>query len=258
MPKSRLYSDQEVSAILKRAGEMQATESPEETLGLSLEELQEIASEAGFDPKMIAAAAGEMERGEQPGKRKRLINVPTSMHIERVIPGEVDESRYPEVIAQIGEAFGMVGRSGQVGKSLEWTHTSERSSLQVTVLPQNGQTKVRMFWTYPRVVLATFLPATMLSLMPAIVALGNGYPGLAFMLASICLTLGLLGAYAVFSGIVKRKERAAKKLVSVLEDMVELEDPDAEPNTTEAQLDLPDALQEAEAKLRERRRKTRG
>ena len=121
--------------------------------------MQHIAGEVGLDPKIVAAAAAELEHGGIEEKASGFLGAPTSLYVERVIPGEIDEALYPEVAAKIGEAFGLVGRSGQVGRSLEWTHSSERTNFQVTVAPHNGQTKVRVIGKYPRIALAYFVPA---------------------------------------------------------------------------------------------------
>lgn len=223
MSKSRLYSDQEISSILKRAGEMQATESPEETHGLSLEELQHIAAEVGLDPKIIAMAATELEHSGIEEKSYGLLGASTSMYVERVIPGEINQALLPEVAAKIGEAFGMVGRSGQVGKSLEWTHSTERTNLQVTVMPHNGQTKVRVIGKFPRVALAYFLPALIIGgfwsgMIPLAMELA---PSIAFSMGAIGLILGYFLSRFGFSAYVRKKERGAEKLMRALDDMID-------------------------------------
>ncbi len=260
MSKSRLYSDQEISAILKRAGEMQAKESPTESHGLSLKELQEIAAEVGLDPQIVAAAAAEMEHAGIVEKSAGFLGAPTSLYVERVIPGEIDQALMPEVAAKIGEAFGMVGRSGQVGKSLEWTHTSERSNLQVTVMPHNGQTKVRVIGKHPRVALGFFLPALVVggvwtSMIPLAMELP---PAAVFAVASIGLVLGYFLSRFGFSAYVRKKERAAEKLMRELDDMID-EVPAAVASTTESSgsIELPDAETETEKQKTSNRVKER-
>lgn len=223
MPKSRLYSDQEISAILKRAGQMQATQSPEESHGLSLEELQHIAAEVGLDPKIVAAAASELEHGGIEEKASGFLGAPTSMYVERVIPGEIDEALLPEVAAKIGESFGMVGRSGQVGRSLEWTHSSERSNLQVTVMPHNGQTKVRVVGKFSRIALAFYIPALIIggfwsSIIP--LAMEVSTP-LSLTIGALGLMMGYLFSRFSYSAYVRKKERGAEKLMRRLDDMIE-------------------------------------
>ncbi len=261
MPKFRLYSDQEISAILKRAGEMQAVQSPDETHGLSLEELQQIAAEVGLDPKIVAAAAAEMEHSRIVEKASGFLGAPTSMYVERVIPGEIDEALLPEAAAIIGEAFGMVGRSGQVGRSLEWTHSSERSNIQVTVMPHDGQTKVRVIGKFPRIAMAFFLPALIVggiwsSMIPLSMQLP---PAAVFAVASIGLMIGYVLSRFGFSSYVRKKERAAEKLMRELDDMIDEAPPSPIEDKEENQqrIDLPDEGVEEDANVSSKRLKER-
>ena len=57
----RLFSEKEISRVLKRATELQDVEGPTETTGLSMEELQQIAAEVGIDPRHLAVAVAELE-----------------------------------------------------------------------------------------------------------------------------------------------------------------------------------------------------
>lgn len=248
MSKSRLYSDQEISAILKRAGEMQATQSPEESHGLSLDELQQIAKEVGLDPRIVAAAAAELEHSGVESKASGLLGAPTSMYIERVLPGEIDDAMMPEVAAKIGKAFGMVGRSGQVGRSLEWTHGSEQMHLQVTVTPQNGQTKVRVIGKYPKVALVIFAPLMIMgSMWSWVIPLGLGAPAaVVIALGLVGLMLCYMGARFGFSRFVRKKERAAETLMRELEAMAEAVKPASEKTTTSKPIDIPDKAPESQ------------
>lgn len=257
MSKSRLYSDQEISAILKRAGEMQATQSPEESHGLSLDELQQIAKEVGLDPAIVAAAAAELEHTGIESKASGILGAPTSMYIERVIPGEIDDGLMPEVAAKIGEAFGIVGRSGQVGRSLEWTHGSERMHMQVTVMPQNGQTKVRVIGKYPKVALGIFAPLMIMGAMWSwVIPLGMGAPGAVVVAAGL---IGFMICYMAsrfaFSRFVRKKERSAEKLMRELEAMsVDVVPAVEKTSTTQSgALDIP----EVEAEPKQQRGKGR-
>ncbi len=240
---------------------MQATQSPEETHGLSLEELQHIANEVGLNPKIVAMAAAELEHSGIEEKSFGLLGASTSMYVERVIPGEIDEALLPEVAAKIGEAFGMVGRSGQVGRSLEWTHSSERSSLQVTVMPHNGQTKVRVVGKFPRVALAFFLPALIVGgIWSSMIPLAMGAsPAVAFGVGAMGLMIGYLLSRFGFSAYVRKKERAAEKLMRELDEMIDYqvtESAEADIKESAPLIDIPDA--EVLDKDEQQRSTTRG
>ena len=50
MSKKRLYSDKEISAVLKRAAELHGEQGTTDTSGLTLAELEQIAAEVGTTP----------------------------------------------------------------------------------------------------------------------------------------------------------------------------------------------------------------
>lgn len=218
----RLYSDQEISAILKRAGELQATGSDAETHGLSLEELQAIAAEVGLDPKLVAAAAAELQHAGVDKKRSSLLGAPLSIYLERVIPGEVSEARWSEVAEKVGEAFDMVGRSGQVGDALEWTHTGERVHLQVTVRPHGGQTKVRVVGKFFRIALLHYLLALIIggfwgTIVPLSMQIA---PGISFAIGLMLFVVGFFFARYGYSRFVWKKKQATEKLAGMLQELI--------------------------------------
>lgn len=225
MTQPRLYSDQEISAILKRAGELQAKESDAETHGLSLEELQHIAAEVGLDPKLIERAAAQLEHKGSDKKGVGLWGSPTSIHIERVMQGEIAEHQWADVAGRIGDAFGMVGRSGQVGQSLEWTHTSERANLQITATPCKGQTKVRVVGKFTRVALAYFLPALIVggvwgTVIPLAMQVA---PAFSFAIGMTLAIAAYWFARLGYGRYIRKKEQAVDKLIGKLEQLIEAE-----------------------------------
>lgn len=61
-PPARLYDEKEMRRLLERATELQKEEgsTPVPGGGLSLAELEEIAGEAGIDPRYLRRAAAEL------------------------------------------------------------------------------------------------------------------------------------------------------------------------------------------------------
>ena len=61
----RLYDEKEVGRLIKRATELQREEPMRAAVsgGLSLDELADIAAEAGIDPRYLRRAALEMDSG---------------------------------------------------------------------------------------------------------------------------------------------------------------------------------------------------
>ncbi len=60
----RLYGEKEIGKILKRATELQHDEPPETSAdSMTLQELEDIAAEAGIDPAYLRRAALEVDSG---------------------------------------------------------------------------------------------------------------------------------------------------------------------------------------------------
>lgn len=244
----RLYGDKDISRILKRATEMQEAEGPTEATGLSLEEIQQIAAEVGVDPKFIQAAVAELDQGTSSDKDFHLLGSPVSFSLEHVVEGEITDVQWEEMVEEIRQSFKLVGGSGKVGRSFEWTHDSRNQQTQVTVASRGGQTKIRVFSRFPRIAILTFVPAMVVSLQAG--ALLGGSMGMTFGLPVIGLMLSFIAATFLamrfaFSRIVQKKERKAHQLLGRLEQIVaesnsnfqQKESVAISPSTSEALLD---------------------
>jgi len=107
---SRRYSEKEVGLILRRATEFQRSEpSAADPTGLTLAELEEVASEVGIDPAYLRRAAAELEAGAGSGPWDKFLGGPLAFVLERTIPGEFPESRFEELVPLM-----------QADKNVEW------------------------------------------------------------------------------------------------------------------------------------------
>lgn len=143
----RRYSEEEVGELLRRATELQQTRpsSPSEG-GLTLEELQEIATEAGIDPRYVRRAAAELATGSRPSSAwSRLAGASLTLTFERSVDVEIDPGGFEELVPIVQtESLGQ-GSASVVGRTLTWTSRSDTntSSQQVTVTTGGGETVVR-------------------------------------------------------------------------------------------------------------------
>ncbi|KPK81218.1 MAG: hypothetical protein AMS25_07365 [Gemmatimonas sp. SM23_52] len=136
----RRYGDKEVGLILKRAAEFQRLEpeSAAEGGGLTLAELEDIAVEAGIDPRLLRRAAEELDAGAARLHREgveRWLGGPVTIELQRSLPGELPESEFETMVGEIQEAAEGHGQASLLGHTLTWrsaTPQGERS-LQVTV-----------------------------------------------------------------------------------------------------------------------------
>jgi hypothetical protein len=144
---SRRYSEKEVGLILRRATEFQRSEpSAADPTGLTLSELQEVASEVGIDPAYLRRAAAELETGSGSGPWERLLGAPTAFVLERTIPGEFPASRFEELVPLMQVATVGQGTASSVGHTLTWSSRSDTntSSQQVLVASRGGETLIRI------------------------------------------------------------------------------------------------------------------
>lgn len=140
----RRYSDKELGLILKLAAQRQESTSDSNSDGLSLAEIQQIASEAGIDPKFITEAASALE-AQDVTERPSFLGAPTKFRFERTVAGEVPESEFSEIIEVIRRATGLHGQVNHMLDSLEWKgwDNFDRTTY-VTLKGRHAETKIKV------------------------------------------------------------------------------------------------------------------
>ena len=146
----RRYSDKEVSRLLKYATDLQEEdEAGRRALGgggMTLATLQEVAAEAGIEPRYVQLAAARIDSPEPTGIGPALAGSPLLIRAERVVPGELLDEDYERIAEEIASDADMQGNATMVGRRLTWSSNTEKHpyrSLQVTVVSRNGETRVR-------------------------------------------------------------------------------------------------------------------
>lgn len=147
----RRYGEEEVGLILKRAAELQRLEpaASGEGGGLSLGELEEIAAEAGIDPKYLRRAADEVDSQAVPLRGEgleSLLGAPLTLKYDRILTGELPQGGFEALIPEIQDAAEGYGQPSLVGHTLTWQSTSPNSerTLQVTVSSGSGRVRIRI------------------------------------------------------------------------------------------------------------------
>jgi len=128
MPSSnnRRYSEKEIQAIFRRATERQeATGSADPHRGLTLDELKAIGAESGIDPAHVEAAAVGIERGAVDAPPlsllERFYGLSASIHVNRVIPGTIDNATWNDVVDVLRSTFNTRGQDETIGPIREWS-----------------------------------------------------------------------------------------------------------------------------------------
>jgi hypothetical protein len=242
MPESgehrRRYGDKEVGLILKRAAELQRLE-PESAAGgsgLTLAELEEIAAEAGIDPRHLRRATEDLDAGAASLHREgaaHLLGAPLSIKFERTLTGEIPESEFERLVPEIQQAADDYGQPSLLGRTLTWQSTSphnERTlrTLRVVVSSQDGRTRIHIEERLGQ--LAGVLFGGVLGGggggIGLGIGLGVGIGALQSVLFAIAWPVGVIGgvyllARNIYGSTVRRRQRVLRELLDRLTEHVE-------------------------------------
>jgi len=146
---ARRFSDEEVGRILKRATEIQVADPASPGAGgITLQELEEIALEAGIDPRHLRRAALEVQGGQgQTSLATRLAGQSLDLLYEATVPGELSPADFERVALTIQQTIRDHGHSSQLGQTLTWQSESSGQSTrstQVIVTSRDGETRIRI------------------------------------------------------------------------------------------------------------------
>ncbi|MGH7576748.1 MAG: hypothetical protein ACREM1_16695 [Longimicrobiales bacterium] len=228
----RRYAEEEVARLLERATELQRAEGSRGTVagGLTLRELEEIASEAGIDPHHLRRAAAELEAGGASPKSRWtwLTGAPATILFERTIAAELDAAAFEGLAAEIQQRVGAVGQASLVGRTLTWqTETPNKTrSLQIVVTSRGRETHIRIEERLNQLAGALFggliggvgTGAGATGLGVALGVLGSAFLAVAFPLGAV--TGSYFVARTIFSTTATRRRKALWDLLQHLTDAV--------------------------------------
>lgn len=143
----RRYADAETALILRRAAELQGT-APDPSASPTLGELEQMASEAGIEPRYVRQAAAELGSPVAAARASGILGAPGTLWLERVVPGEIPPSAFDAAVEEIRSALAMAGHTTVLGRGFTWTsgvagHPAPSRAITVTVTPVDGQTVLR-------------------------------------------------------------------------------------------------------------------
>jgi hypothetical protein len=118
-----IFGDRETALILQKAAEMQA-ERGGRSSGLSLDDLRQVASEAGIDPYLVEEAVAELRRPKsvvQPsGRKSRRGQTRWEQRLE--LPVRLDNEDVRTLLANLEAEFGEHGTITELSCGTVWTH----------------------------------------------------------------------------------------------------------------------------------------
>lgn len=209
----RVYSEQETSAILQKAAKMQeASAEGAYTPGITHDELERIAAEAGIDPKYVNKALENLDN-EEP--KKGSLNL--SEEYERVIEGEVDPNNFDQIFAGLKPSGHHNAGIRQVGRTATMQTFYKGAMCNIELSSRKGRTRVKVKSVPFTAYFMSLHPALLIGVIAGanIGARGNALMGaLVFFFAMLA---GIIG----FAAFVKKGHTSARLLVEDLEKRVE-------------------------------------
>lgn len=140
----RRYSDEEVAAIFERASKSQAglqrQQQPHALAeGSTLGELQQIGSDVGIPPDLVARAARDIDLAGRPTERKYLgLTIGVGRTVE--LPRRLTDEEWERVVADLRETFDARGTLRSEGSTRMWSN----GNLQVMLEPSATGHRLRM------------------------------------------------------------------------------------------------------------------
>ncbi len=141
MSEDRRFSEEEVAEILESATTQRDARSvARSTSGLTLQQLQEIGSEVGIDPKRISQAATALTRRGQDAAAIQFLGAPRSVHRTVPLDRPLTDHEWNRLVADLRETFSARGKIETHGMLRTWSN----GNLQVHVEPSGDAYRVRM------------------------------------------------------------------------------------------------------------------
>jgi hypothetical protein len=131
----RRFTDQEVAQILATASVESARggAEAEPAAGLSLAEIQTVASEVGIAPELIAQAAASVARGELiPTQRRTVAGIPVALSRTIELSRSVTPVEWDRIVMALRDTFDARGVVTQEGSIREWRNGNLRAVLERT------------------------------------------------------------------------------------------------------------------------------
>ena len=219
---ARRFSEKEIGLILQRAAELQQHD-PLGTAegGLSLADIEQIAAEAGIDPRHVQAAVATFEP-RAADRWPSLLGAPTSLHRERTVDREVPTLAFDAMVETIRGDIGSLGQVSTLGRALAWHSGNRQRQLQITVVPRQGRTTIRAQEQFGNAAGGLFGGivggvgggggGAALGIVAG--ALGSPLAGLA--LAALAVGGSFLLARTLYTGLVGRRARQLEQLLDQL------------------------------------------
>lgn len=188
----KVFDEKQTAAILKKAAENSQRDFSKDTPGLTVDELEQIASDSGIDPKEVSKAIAEIELGNDRSDQT-FWGGPFSFFEQVGVGHEISALEWENMLVVIREFFKSPGEISTRASVFEWNSPwGTTNSAQVTALKEQGKTKISVSWKGPMTALPFYIPLPLVAIASVFFASEflelSAVPGLLFVLASVGLT----------------------------------------------------------------------
>lgn len=224
---ARVYGDKEIGQILKRATELQQAEpNLGPGGGMTLAELEEVASEAGISLDHLRRAALEIDTGAPASSFwAPLLGEDVGLVREVTLPGEVPRERFEDLLGTIQGTVSDHGQPTLVGRTLTWQGQAadQNRRIRVVVSSRDDATLIRIEENLSQMAGGLFggvvggvgLGVGLGMGLPfALSVLGSAAAAVVFPAATVGLTY--IGVREAYRRVVQRRRRAMDHLLGRL------------------------------------------
>jgi hypothetical protein len=217
----RVYTETEMTAILRRASEMQGRVAYGAE-GLTLAEIQSIAAEAGIDGDHVLKAARLLDERVDPDRGEAesgILGARTTYHAERVIAGEVSREDVGALVRTIRRITDKQGRLKEVLNSLEWRYKASGDSTHVTITPRSDHTRIEVLADRSESAALIFIFFEVAAILPALIIAASIKPGVLGAVGTLgsAAAVGFLAARTWWRLYARRWRKGMDLLIGQLE-----------------------------------------
>jgi hypothetical protein len=142
----RVFTEEEVKEIVRRASEQQAEDAERREArrhGLTLDDLERLGAEVGLDPVYLRRAADEVKTGRR-AVTETETQTDTHVIVERRIDRPFTPEAWEDTVALLRNQFPGESRVEQVGHAQEWLYTNPMGTgtTRVSATDRDGQTRL--------------------------------------------------------------------------------------------------------------------
>lgn len=216
----RLYSDREVSAILKRASELQDRTGGGIRQGVTYEAIESFAQDLGIDAEVLRAAAVELEQRDLEHGVRTFWGGPFELAIRRIAPGALTPERTARIAEALIALFPRAPRSMYDGHFHSTVRSHLTGSLHIRVDSRDTYTAIELERTFTHAAALSYSLGIAFSIVVALLApLRQHTWWVELLIFAGSLLLGLAGARLALGLWIRRQRRRVKLLADRLRDL---------------------------------------